>query len=325
MELNLNMDLGSKSKKTPFDKNLKYDLLVIGSGPAGLNAALYGKRKGLKVGVIGKKSGGQVIDTTSVENYLGFEFKTGEDLVKEFKNHVASLNVPILGDAEVEGVLKTTEGFDVKLTSGEIIKSIAVIIATGSKPRQLGVKGESEFLGKGVAYCAICDGPLFEGLDVIVAGGGNSAVEAAIDLAKIANTVTLVHRSQFRADQIVIDKLNTLENVKVMLQTEILEVKGQALMSGIVVKDKETGNESELTANGLFVEIGYLPNSTFLKGSVEFNSRDEIKVNAACETSVEGLFAAGDVTDIPYKQIIISAGEGAKAALTANDYINRMK
>jgi len=325
MELNLNMELGSKSKKTAFDKNQKYDLLIIGSGPAGLNAALYGKRKGLNVGVIGKKSGGQVIDTTSVENYLGFEFKTGEDLVKEFKNHVASLNVPILGDAAVISVTKNDDDFEVKLSSEEVIKSISVIVATGSKPRQLGVKGEATFLGKGVAYCAICDGPLFEGLDVVVAGGGNSAVEAAIDLAKIANTVTLVHRSLFRADQIVIDKLSTLSNVKVMLETEILEVKGQALMSGIVVKDKKTGVESEVAANGLFVEIGYLPNSTFLKGTVEFNNRDEIKVSASCETSVQGLFAAGDVTDIPYKQIIISAGEGAKAALTANDYINRLK
>lgn len=325
MDLKLNMDLGGNKTGITFDKSKKYDLLVIGFGPAGLNAALYAKRKGLEVGVVGKKNGGQVIDTTSVENYLGFEFKTGEDLVKEFNKHVASLNVPMLKDINVDSVVKLEDGsFQVNLEKGEVLKATAVIIATGSKPRRLGVKGEDDFLGKGVAYCAICDGPLFEGLDVVVAGGGNSAVEAAIDLAKIANSVTLVHRSQFRADQIVIDKLLTYNNVKVALETEILEVQGQGLMSGIVVKDKKSGEERVIEANGLFVEIGYLPNSGFLKGAVAFNGRDEIIVNALCETSVPGLFAAGDVTDIPYKQIIISAAEGAKAALTANDYINRL-
>ncbi|HAS72892.1 MAG TPA: thioredoxin reductase, partial [Clostridiales bacterium UBA8960] len=264
-----------------------------------------------------------VIDTTSVENYLGFEFKTGEGLVEEFVKHVATFNVPTLKDAEVIKIEKQ-DVFNVELKTGEIIKATSIIIATGSKPRKLGVKGEENFLGKGVAYCAICDGPLFEGLDVVVAGGGNSAVEAAIDLAKIANSVTVVHRSKFRADQIVIDKLMSFSNVKIHLETEILEVKGEGLMSGIVVKDKATREERFIEANGLFVEIGYLPNSGFLGGFIELNERGEIKINALNETSLPGVFAAGDVTDVPYKQIIISAGEGAKAALTANDYINRL-
>ena len=322
MELKLN--LGGKKDKV-LDLSKTYDLLIVGSGPAGLNAALYAKRKGLEVGIIGKKSGGQVLDTTSVENYLGFEFKTGEDLVKEFTSHVSSLEVPVLKDVEVSSIVKSDELFEIKLTHGESAKARAVIIATGSKPRRLGVKGEDEYLGKGVAYCAICDGPLFEGLEVVVAGGGNSAVEAAIDLAKIAAKVTLVHRSQLRADQIVIDKLKSYENVDIRLETEILEVKGAALMSGVVTKDKATGEESFIEANGLFVEIGYLPNSTFVKGLLELNPRDEIKINTLNETSVPGIFAAGDVTDIPYKQVVISAAEGAKAALTANDYINRLK
>ena len=322
MELKLN--LGGKKDKV-LDLSKTYDLLIVGSGPAGLNAALYAKRKGLEVGIIGKKSGGQVLDTTSVENYLGFEFKTGEDLVKEFTSHVSSLEVPVLKDVEVSSIVKSEELFEIKLTHGEFAKARAVIIATGSKPRRLGVKGEDEYLGKGVAYCAICDGPLFEGLDVVVAGGGNSAVEAAIDLAKIAAKVTLVHRSQLRADQIVIDKLRSYENVDIRLETEILEVKGAALMSGVLTKDKATGEETFIDANGLFVEIGYLPNSTFVKGLLELNPRDEIKINTLNETSVPGIFAAGDVTDIPYKQVVISAAEGAKAALTANDYINRLK
>jgi alkyl hydroperoxide reductase subunit F len=323
MDLKLNMDLGVGKKGVNFDKTKLYDLIIIGLGPAGLNSALYAKRKGLEVGMIGSKSGGQVIDTTSVENYLGFEFKTGEGLVEEFVKHVATLNVPTLKDAEVIKIEKQ-DVFNVELKTGEIIKATSIIIATGSKPRKLGVKGEENFLGKGVAYCAICDGPLFEGLDVVVAGGGNSAVEAAIDLAKIANSVTVVHRSKFRADQIVIDKLMSFSNVKIHLETEILEVKGEGLMSGIVVKDKATKEERFIEANGLFVEIGYLPNSGFLGGFIELNERGEIKINALNETSLPGVFAAGDVTDVPYKQIIISAGEGAKAALTANDYINRL-
>lgn len=326
MDKNLNLELNAqyKNKKTvDFDKSSTYDMIVVGAGPAGLNAALYAKRKGMLVGIVGRKVGGQVIDTTSVENYLGFEFTTGSDLILEFNKHVATLNVPILRDADILSVTKEGSSFKLALSTGETLNALTVILATGSKPRHLGVTGEDDFLGKGVAYCAICDGPLFEGLDVVVAGGGNSAIEAAIDLAKIVNTVTVVHRSSLRADQIVIDKLHTFKNVTVLLETEILEVKGQGLMSGIEIKDKKSGQARFLEANGLFVEIGYLPNSEFVKDTVALNNRGEIIINALNETSVPGIFAAGDVTDVPYKQIIISAGEGAKAALTANDYLNR--
>ena len=328
MDKNLNLELNAqyKNKKTvDFDKSLTYDMIVVGAGPAGLNAALYAKRKGMLVGIVGRKVGGQVIDTTSVENYLGFEFTTGSDLILEFNKHVATLNVPILRDADILSVTKEGSSFKLALSTGETLNALTVILATGSKPRHLGVTGEDNFLGKGVAYCAICDGPLFEGLDVVVAGGGNSAIEAAIDLAKIVNTVTVVHRSSLRADQIVIDKLHTFKNVTVLLETEILEVKGQGLMSGIEIKDKKSGQARFLEANGLFVEIGYLPNSEFVKDTVALNNRGEIIINALNETSVPGIFAAGDVTDVPYKQIIISAAEGAKAALTANDYLNRLK
>lgn len=320
MDFKLNMDLGAK---LDFDKTKHYDLLIVGAGPAGLNAALYAKRKGLEVGIIGRKNGGQVIDTTSVENYLGFEFETGEGLIKAFSAHVNTLKVPILKDVDVLSIEKIEMDFQLKLSTGESLSAKSVIIATGSKPRHLDVKGEEEFAGKGVAYCAICDGPLFEGLDVVVAGGGNSAVEAAIDLSKIANSVTVVHRSQFRADKILVDKLTTLENVKIMLETEILEVFGEQLVKGILIKNKKTGETSSIDASGVFVEIGYLPNSGFVKTFVAQNNRGEITVNALNETSVAGVFAAGDVTETPYKQIIVAASEGAKAALSANDYINR--
>lgn len=326
MDFNLDMNLNDKygkDKKLAFDKEAFYDILIIGSGPAGLSAALYAKRKGLLVGVVSNKVGGQVVDTTSVENYLGIDFASGEGLVEKFMHHVQTLNVPMLKDAEVKGFEKKENGFEVTLDRGEIVKSKTLIIATGSKPRRLGIKGEENFMGRGVAYCAICDGPLFEGRDVVVAGGGNSAVEAAIDLAKIANTVTLVHRSEFRADQIIIDQLKRQSNVSIHLQTVIQEVYGEGLMSGIKILDKASGVTRDLKAEGLFVEIGYLPNNQLVIDKLDLNNRGEIVVNALNETSMNGVFAAGDVTDTPYKQIIVAASEGAKAALTANDYINR--
>jgi alkyl hydroperoxide reductase subunit F len=197
-------------------------------------------------------------------------------------------------------------------------------MATGSKPRKLGVKGEDAYLGRGVAYCAICDGPLFEDRNVIVAGGGNSAIEAAIDLSKVARKVTVVHRSQLRADQIIVDKLKNIENLEIILETKIVEIKGEQLVNGITAEDK-SGNTIEIPIDGVFVEIGYLPNNELAKGLVDLNDHGEVKVNLRGETSLPGLFAAGDVTDVPYKQIVISAGDGAKAALSANDYINKMK
>lgn len=308
------------------DRNTIYDLLIIGGGPAGLNAALYAKRKGLNVGIIAKDLGGQVMDTSTVENYLGFPTITGMGLIEEFKKHVNELNVPIEEFVTVEGI-KTSEKSAIKeiLTDdGSTYKSKAIILATGSKPRKLGVPGEAEYSGKGVSYCAICDGPLFAEEDLIVAGGGNSAVEAAIDLSKIANQVTLVHRSQFRADKILLDQLDKLENVKVKLNTQIQEVIGDKMMTGINVLDKTTNETYTIPAAGIFVEIGYLPNSDGFKDLIQLNQRGDIVVNNYGETNVKGIFAAGDITESPYKQIIISAAEGARAALAANDYLNTL-
>ncbi len=311
------------NKKKAFDTSKQYDVLIVGLGPAGLSAALYAKRKGLETGIVALKKGGQVVDTTSVENYLGLEFETGQGMVDKFMHHVQTLQVPMLFDTEVVSFEKKDMHFDVVLNDGRVLTTKTLILATGSKPRRLGVKGEEQFLGRGVAYCAICDGPLFEGLDVIVAGGGNSAVEAAIDLAKIANSVTLVHRSKLRADQIVIDQMAKQSNIKVYLETQIEEIIGDQLVSGVVARDKKTGEVLTIPANGVFVEIGYLPNNQLAKDVLELNERGEIVINALNETSMKGVFAAGDVTDTPYKQIIVGASEGAKAALSANDYINR--
>lgn len=324
--MDLKLDMGMSFMRKNTDDNVDevlHDVAIIGSGPAGLSAALYAKRKGLKTIVVSDKSGGQVVDTTSVENYLGIEFETGSGLAERFSKHVESLNVTVLRDATVNQLEKHQDLFSVILSSGKIINAKALIIATGSKPRKLGVIGEEAFSGRGVAYCAICDGPLFEGLDVVVAGGGNSAVEAALDLSKIANSVTLVHRSVLRADQIVIDQLEKQQNVRVHLNTQIKEIYGQQLVEGIKVHDKTKGEDFDILANGVFVEIGYLPNNQLVTALLKLNDRGEIIVNSLNETSVPGVFAAGDVTDTPYKQIVVAASEGAKAALSANDYINR--
>lgn len=322
-DLNISSDFSNKNT-SKVDSNTLYDVLVIGGGPAGLNASLYAKRKGMETALIAERLGGQVLDTSSVENYLGTKEVSGQELMEKFRDHVDHLKIPIKRDARVtkveDGQIKK-----VHLSSGEVIQSKSVIVATGSRPRKLGVPGEDAFSGKGVAYCAICDGPFFTDLKVAVAGGGNSAVEAAIDLSKIASEVVLVHRSDFRADQILIDRLNAIENVTVHLQTQILEVKGESLLTHLRVLDKNTNTEKDIEVNGLFVEIGYLPNSTTFEGLLDMTPSGEIIVNEKTETSVSGIYAAGDVATVPYKQIIIAASEGAKAALTANDYVNKLK
>ena len=318
MELNLNINENNNKLS---DQEV-YDTLIIGGGPAGLNAALYAKRKGLKVGIITERLGGQVMDTSTVENYLGYESMTGEGLVSKFIQHVENLQVPILKEARVDRLTKEDGLHRVQLKNGDSYRSRTLVLATGSKPRKLGIPGEQEFSGKGVAYCAICDGPFFEGLDVVIAGGGNTAVESAIDLAKIANRVDLVHRSRFRADKVLVDQLQKYPNIHVHLETQMEEIKGEAMVTGIQVLDKKTGNRRTMNTNGIFVEIGYLPNSDAFKETVAVNDRGEITVDAFGRTSEEGIFAAGDITTIPYKQIITSAGDGAKVALAVNDYLN---
>lgn len=321
--MSLGLDLNIGKKGPALSEETLYDMIVIGGGPAGLSAALYAKRKGLNVAMIADSIGGQVADTSTVENYLGYPEITGEGLVQKFHEHVKGLKVPTKEHVKVErvedGIEKT-----VILSDGTQYKSKTVLLATGSNNRKLGIPGEQDYYGKGVTYCAICDGPLFEGRDVIVAGGGNSAVEAAIDLSKIANKVYLIHRSQFRADQILIDRLNTLDNVEVYLEHQLLEVHGEMMMSGVKALDKKKNEEVTFAADGLFVEIGYVPNSVAFKGLANQNEQGEILVDDRNRTSAPGIFAAGDVTNVAYKQIIISSGEGAKAALAANDYLNTL-
>ena len=319
--MSFNFNIGNLNKPK-VDLDQIFDFVSIGGGPASYNASLYAKRKGLNVLIIAKKPGGQLLNTSSVDNYLGFKELSGEALYEQFHEHVKTLDISEINDQNVIHIDKNKDVFYLSLEDGSVVKSKTILIATGSNPRKLGVKGEVEFSNAGVAYCAICDAPLFKGKDVIIAGGGNSAVEAAIDVAKIAKHVTLVHRSQLRADKILVDKMNEQANIKVYLESQILEIEGDTKMRSIRVLDKQSNTEFRLEADGIFIEIGNIPNSDLVKNLVELNDCNEIIVNHKQETSLEGCYSAGDVTNTPYKQIIIATAEGAKAALAANEYIN---
>jgi len=328
MSFNFQVDLKkdfSFNAASKLSTEVLYDLLIIGGGPAGLNAALYAKRRGLSTGILTQRKGGQLLDTSMIDNYLGFREISGENMVEEFLKHLGTLDVPIRDEAEVALYTFENGNHQLKLTTGEIYKAKTILVSTGSSPRHLGIKGEDTYAGKGVAYCAICDAPLFKGRDVFIAGGGNSAVGSALDLAKVARSVTLIHRSQLRADRILTKKLYEDPKIKVHLETQILEIFGEDAMKGIRVLDKKTGEELKLHADGIFIEIGHIPNLGPFKDLLDLNDKGEILVDEKNRTSISGIFAAGDVTNIPYKQIIIAASDGAKAALAANEYLNQME
>lgn len=298
-----------------------YDVIVVGAGPAGVAAAIYSVRKGRKTLMIGEQPGGQIMLTSGIENYIGFPLITGPELASKFTEHIENVGVELKPYSKVVKLQKAGNQYDLELENAEHLKARSVILTLGSKPRELGVPGEKEFVGRGVGYCATCDGPFYTGLDVIICGGGNSAIESAIDMAKIAKSVTIVHRSEFRADTVLLEELKKFNNVKIHIQTQVLEVIGDVKARGVKVFDKREEKEFEIYADGIFVEIGYIPDTAWLEGVVELNKGKEIVVDAACKTSQAGIFAAGDVTNTPYKQIIIAAGEGAKAALSANAYL----
>lgn len=309
-----------------FINNSNWDLIVIGAGPGGLNSGLYARRKGLNVGIIADKIGGQLNNTSSVENYLGFSFVGGEELSNIFYKHVKSLDIP-LKDSRVKKIEKDlkNDNFKITLDNDTILISKTVIIATGGNPRKLNIKGEEEHRGKGVSYCAICDGPFFKDKKIAVAGGGNSAIEAAIDLSKIAKEVLIIHRSNFRADDLLLEEIKNNPKIKYLLNTEIKEIKGDKIINSLLLFDKETNKEYSIPIEGLFVEIGTIPNSNLVKDLVTLNNHNEIIVDNFQQTSLEGLYAVGDVTNQPFKQIIISAAEGAKAALAINNYLNKKR
>ena len=304
-----------------------FDVLVVGGGPAGATAAIYAARKGIRTGVAAERFGGQVLDTMAIENFISVQETEGPKLARALEEHVKQYEVDIMNLQRAEALIPGKEGalHEVRFASGASLKAKTVILATGARWREMNVPGEQQYRNRGVAYCPHCDGPLFKGKRVAVIGGGNSGVEAAIDLAGIVAHVTLIEfDSQLRADAVLQRKLNSLANVNVIKSALTTEVTGDGQkVNGLRYKDRQTSEEHQIELEGIFVQIGLLPNTDWLKGTIELTNRGEIMVDARGETDLSGIFAAGDVTTVPYKQIVIAVGEGAKASLSAFDHLIR--
>ena len=302
-----------------------YELIIIGAGPAGMTAAVYAARKKLNALLISSDIGGQVLWTAGVENYMGYQLIEGPELMRKFEEQVKQFPIDTKTGEQVINLVQTNEGFEVRTTKSKSYQTRAAIIATGKRPRQLDIPGEEKLRGKGITYCAICDGPLFAGENVAIIGGGNSALEAADDMVKIAEHVYLISLTPFTGDQILIDKVTDASNITVLLEHEVSEIEGESRVKRIKIRDLKNKLEKKLDVGGVFIEIGLTPNSDPFKEIVKCNRLGEIEVNCANETSAPGLFAAGDITNVPEKQIVVAAGEGAKAALQAHRYLQRLR
>ncbi|TSD60919.1 alkyl hydroperoxide reductase subunit F [Variovorax sp. KBS0712] len=301
-----------------------FDVLIVGGGPAGAAAAVYAARKGIRTGVASERFGGQVLDTLGIENFISIKETEGPKFAHALEEHVRDYDVDIMNLQRAKALVPGKELIEVQLESGASLKSKTVIISTGARWRNINVPGEHEFKNKGVAYCPHCDGPLFKGKRVAVIGGGNSGVEAAIDLAGIVGHVTLIEfDTQLRADAVLQRKLKSLKNVDIFTNAQTTEITGDQKVNGLVYKDRASGELKKVELEGVFIQIGLVPNTDWLKGTVELTKHGEIVVDARGQTSVPGVFAAGDVTTVPFKQIIIAAGDGAKAALGAFDHLIR--
>jgi alkyl hydroperoxide reductase subunit F len=302
-----------------------YDTIIIGAGPAGIAASIYAARKKLKTLLISANVGGQINTTWGIENYIGYHFIEGPELIEKFNTQLASYPIEQKIGVSVKEIKKENEGFTVSTDEGEEFKTKTVIYTTGKKPRKLNVPGEAEFTGKGVAYCATCDGPIFSGKRVAVIGGGNSALEAVLDMAKYASHIDMVSVTQLTGDKVLIDKLADIKELTVYLEHKVNSIEGQQFVNGLVIEDLKTNKTIKLDVEGVFIEIGLVPNSELLKNMAELNQYGEISVNCNGETGIEGLYAAGDVTDVPEKQIAIAIGEGVKALLRAHRYLQHLK
>ncbi|MDE2594089.1 MAG: alkyl hydroperoxide reductase subunit F, partial [Burkholderiales bacterium] len=315
-------DAAKLSAKDPFD------VLIVGGGPAGAAAAVYAARKGIRTGIAAERFGGQVNDTLAIENYISVLETDGPKFAMGLEAHARAYNVDIMNLQRAESIVPAAQPgglIEVKLANGGVLKSKTVILSTGARWRNVNVPGEQEYKNKGVAYCPHCDGPLFKGKRTAVIGGGNSGVEAAIDLAGIVQHVTLVEfAEQLKADAVLVNKLKSLPNVTIHTNAQTTEITGaEGKVNGLKYKDRATGEEHLVPLEGVFVQIGLVPNTEFLKGTVELSKFGEIIVDARGATNVPGVFAAGDATTVPYKQIVIAAGDGAKAALSAFDHLIR--
>jgi NADH-dependent peroxiredoxin subunit F len=302
-----------------------FDVLIVGGGPAGAAAAVYAARKGIRTGIASERFGGQVLDTLGIENFVSVKETEGPKFALALEEHVRHYDVDIMNLQRAKALVSMPQGIEVQLESGASLQSRTVIITTGARWRNVNVPGEQEYRNKGVAYCPHCDGPLFKGKRVAVIGGGNSGVEAAIDLAGMAAHVTLIEfDSRLRADAVLQRKLASLPDVTTLLDAQTTQITGDGhRVNGLVYRDRASGEEQRIALDGVFVQIGLVPNTEWLKGTVELSRHGEIIVDAKGQTSVPGVFAAGDATTVPFKQIIIAAGDGAKAALGAFDYLIR--
>ena len=315
--------MGSGSDASELSDKEPFDVLVIGGGPAGASAAIYAARKGIRTGIVAERFGGQIMDTLGIENFIGTKYTEGPKLAASLEEHVKEYNVDVMNLQRAKR-LEKKDFIAVELENGAILKSKTVILSTGARWRNVGVPGEAEFKNKGVAYCPHCDGPLFAGKDVAVIGGGNSGIEAAIDLAGIVKHVTVLEFApELKADSVLQDRLYSLPNVTVIKNAQTKEITGTDKVNGISYIDRETGAEHHVELQGVFVQIGLVPNTDWLEGTLERTRMGEIVVDNHAATSIPGVFAAGDCTNSPYKQIIISMGSGATAALGAFDYLIR--
>jgi alkyl hydroperoxide reductase subunit F len=295
-----------------------YDLIVIGAGPAGITASVYAARKKMDFLVVTKDIGGQTAISGDVENYTGYQFITGAQLAGKFEEHMRKFDIQLKENEEVVALVRTSETIRIKTDKG-VHESKTVIIASGKRPRELGVPGEKEFRNRGLTYCATCDAPLFQGKTVAVVGGGNSGLDAALQLIKIARRIYLINiASSLTGDPIMQEKVIASDKVSVLNNTQIVSIFGDKMVAGVTIQ--RDGKQEKLSLQGVFVEIGLIPNSEFAK-DIDRNRYGEIKVDSYNRTSTPGIFAAGDVTDVPEKQIIVAAGEGAKAALSAFRYL----
>ncbi|WP_425316735.1 alkyl hydroperoxide reductase subunit F [Stutzerimonas chloritidismutans] len=327
-EILAKLDTGSSARDA---EKLKakdaFDVLVVGGGPAGAAAAIYAARKGIRTGVAAERFGGQVLDTMAIENFISVKETEGPKLARALEEHVREYEVDIMNLQRASRLIPAGgDGLHrVQFENGGELKAKTLVLATGARWREMNVPGEQEYRGRGVAYCPHCDGPLFKGKRVAVIGGGNSGVEAAIDLAGIVAHVTLLEfGEELRADAVLQRKLNSLPNVRVLKMAQTTEVKGDGQkVTGLVYKDRTNDELHNVELEGIFVQIGLLPNSEWLKGTLELSRFGEIIVDAKGQTSIPGVFAAGDVTTVPYKQIVIAVGEGAKASLSAFDHLIR--
>ncbi|WP_333997975.1 alkyl hydroperoxide reductase subunit F, partial [Burkholderia gladioli] len=301
-----------------------FDVLVVGGGPAGAAAAIYAARKGIRTGVVAERFGGQVLDTMAIENFISVQETEGPKFAVALEQHVKQYDVDVM-DVQRATALIPGKVNEIHLENGAVLKGKTIVLSTGARWRELNVPGEREYRNKGVAYCPHCDGPLFKGKRVAVVGGGNSGVEAAIDLAGIVREVTLIEFGQtLRADEVLQRKLRSLKNVTVITSAQTTELLGDGQKLGsLVYLERETGETKRIDLEGVFVQIGLVPNTEWLKGTIELSKHGEIVVDARGATSIPGVFAAGDVTTVPYKQIVIAVGEGAKASLSAFDYLIR--